>query len=151
MKVTNIQKDLKWGLKNEKKVIKDFARVFKSKYGDFTKLGLYDHFDYCAHALGDSRTSCFVEIKSRRNAHDAYDETIVPAAKIKKALILIEHKQKVYLVVSFTDGTYYVDLERASMRFDWNARTDRGAIERGHYAFLPIKQFKKIGDKDEKD
>ena len=147
MKGVNIKKDLEWGLKKEEEVIKEFKAVFKGKFGDFEKLGLYDHFDYCAHSLGNSRKSCFVEIKSRRNAHDAYDETIIPATKVKKALILIEHGQKVFLVINFTDGTYYVDLERASMRFDWNARTDRGAIERGHYAFLPVSQFKKIGDK----
>ena len=149
MRGINIKKDLDWGLKKEEEVIKSFARVYKKKFGEFKKLGLYDHFDYCAHSLDGGRKSCFVEIKSRRNAHDAYDETIVPAAKVKKALILIEHGQKVFLVVNFTDGTYYVDLERATMRFDWNARTDRGAIERGHYAFLPITQFKEI--KNEKD
>ena len=146
MKGVNIKKDLEWGLKKEEEVIKEFKAVFKGKFGDFEKLGLYDHFDYCAHSLDGGRKSCFVEIKSRRNAHDAYDETIIPATKVKKALILIEHGQKVFLVINFTDGTYYVDLERASMRFDWNARTDRGAIERGHYAFLPVIQFKKIGD-----
>ena len=149
MKGVNIKKDLDWGLKKEEEVIKEFTRVYKSKFGEFKKLGLYDHFDYCAHSLDGKRKSCFVEIKSRRNTHDKYEETIIPASKVKKALILIEHGQKVFLVVNFTDGTYYVDLERATMRFNWNARTDRGAIERGHYAFLPIKQFKRI--KDEKN
>ena len=112
----NIKTDLEWGLKKEEEVIKEFSAVYKGKFGEFKKLGLYDHFDYCAHSLDGGRKSCFVEIKSRRNAHDAYEETIIPASKVKKALILIEHGQKVFLVVNFTDGTYFVDLERAFRR-----------------------------------
>ena len=142
----SIKKDLEWGLEQETPAIKAFSGVFKrKKWSKFEKLGLYDHFDFCAHSLDDKRSSCFVEIKSRRCSYGDYEDTIVPSVKIKKALILIEHRQKVYLVINFVDGVYYVDLERAQMRFDWNARTDRGRIERAHYAFLPLEQFKKIG------
>jgi len=144
--MVSIKKDLEWGLEQEKVAIKEFSKVFKKgKWSGFIKLGLYNHFDFCAHSLDDKRKSCFVEIKSRRCDHDKYEDTLIPSVKIKKALILVEHGQKVFLVVNFTDGFYYVDLERANMRFDWNARTDRGMIERGHYAFLPLEQFKKIG------
>ena len=142
-RMVDISKDKKWGLKQEKIAIKKFKEKMGAKWNEFAPLGMYSHFDYCAHAK-KTRKCCFVEIKSRRNNHDAYDETIVPAIKIRKALALINAGHKAYLVVNFLDGIYYLDMEKASLRFDWNARRDRGALELGLYAFLGISQFKKI-------
>jgi len=141
--VVDVSKDKKWGLEQEKVAIEYFKRAVGKKWNDFQPLGLYSHFDYCAHAL-KTRKCCFVEIKSRRNNHDEYEETIVPAIKIRKALALIAEGHKAYLVVNFLDGIYYQDMEKASLRFDWNVRRDRGAFEKGLYAFLKVNQFKKI-------
>ena len=30
------------------------------------------------------------------------------------------------------------------IKFGFNARTDRGAVELNHYAFIPLEQFKKV-------
>ena len=134
----NVKKDYDWGLKKEPIVIKELSKLYKDR-PEFKKLGKYDHFDYCS---WDEDCNIFVEIKSRRNAHDAYDETIVPSIKIRKALRLVGLGHKALFVINFTDGIYYVDFEKASMRFGYNARTDRGAIELSHYAFIPVSQFK---------
>jgi len=141
--VVDVSKDKKWGLEQEKIAIKYVERAIGKKWNEFIPLGLYSHFDYCAHAK-KTRKCCFVEIKSRRNNHDEYEETIVPAIKIRKALALIAEGHKAYLVVNFLDGVYYLDMEKASLRFDWNVRRDRGTIEKGLYAFLNVSQFKKI-------
>ena len=144
--MVDVSKDKKWGLEQEKIAIAHFEKAVGKKWNEFTPLGLYSHFDYCAHAK-KTRKCCFVEIKSRRNNHDEYEETIVPAIKIRKALALIAEGHKAYLVVNFLDGVYYLDMEKASLRFDWNVRRDRGTIEKGLYAFLGINQFKKIKEK----
>ena len=85
-----------------------------------------------------------MEIKSRRNTHDAYEETIIPSNKVRKALELINKGHKAVLAIQFTDGIYYVDLENAIIRFGFNARTNRGAVELNHYAFIPVHQFERI-------
>tara|TARA_R110002020_G_scaffold141859_2_gene313690 strand:- start:18899 stop:19360 length:462 start_codon:yes stop_codon:yes gene_type:complete len=136
----NVKKDYDWGIAKEPIVIKELSKIYP-KRPEFKKLGKYDHFDYCS---WDVESNIFVEIKSRRNAHDAYDETIVPSIKIRKALRLVGLGHKALFVINFTDGIYYVDFEKASMRFGYNARTDRGAIELSHYAFIPMKQFKQL-------
>ena len=141
--MVDVSKDKKWGLEQEKIAIDIFAKKIGKKWVEFIPLGIYSHFDYCAHAK-KTRKCCFVEIKSRRNNHDTYDETIVPAIKIRKALALIAEGHKAYLVVNFLDGVYYLDMEKANLRFDWNVRRDRGTIEKGLYAFLKVKQFKEI-------
>ena len=85
---------------------------------------------------------CFVEIKSRRIAKDAYEETIVPASKVARAIELIGQGNKVFFVIAFTNGISYLDMANATVRLGFNARTDRGALELNHYAFIPLDQFK---------
>lgn len=136
----NISRDLKWGLKEEPKVMRALETIFPN-WPPFKKLGKYDHFDFCSWTKD---CCCFVEIKSRRNTHDAYEETIIPSTKIRKALELISLGHKAVLAIQFTDGIYFVDLENALIRFGFNARTDRGAVELNHYAFIPVHQFERI-------
>ena len=69
---------------------------------------------------------------------------MIPASKISKALEIIGKGNKVYIVVSFTDGIYFIDIANAMIKFGYNARTDRGAVELNHYAFIPLEQFKRV-------
>ena len=71
---------------------------------------------------------------------------MVPAVKIQKGLELIKLGHKVYLVFNFTDGIYFTKLETATVRFGFSARTDRGALELGHYAFIGINSLIQIGE-----
>tara|TARA_R110002020_G_scaffold12642_13_gene46269 strand:+ start:19140 stop:19604 length:465 start_codon:yes stop_codon:yes gene_type:complete len=136
----NVNKDLKWGLGKEQLVMRAVAQELTG-WDEFKKLDKYDSFDYCANKDG---TNCFVEIKSRRIKYGDYEETIVPASKIAKGLEIIGKGNKVYVVISFTDGIYYLNLANATVKFGYNARTDRGALELNHYAFIPLAQFKRV-------
>ena len=140
MKKVNVKKDLKWGLAKEAEVMKLVAEEITG-WPEFKKLEKYDSFDYCANKEG---TNCFVEIKCRRILYGDYEETIVPASRIAKALEIIGKGNKVYIVISFTDGIYYLDMTNATIKFGYNARTDRGAVELNHYAFIPLHQFRAV-------
>ena len=142
-------KDTKFGLKKEEEAIKCFSdNAPTGKWNEFKKMNEFNHFDYCAHPTNRKR-SAFVEIKSRRNAKNAYEDTMVPSVKIEKALNLIRLGHKVYFVFNFTDGIYFIDLEKAIVRFGKGARTDRGALELGHYAYIGVDLLTKIGEKNE--
>ena len=136
MKKVNVSKDLQWGLRKEQQVIDHIGEELGK---EFEKLGKFDHFDYLGYRNGKQ---CYVEIKSRRISKDAYEETIVPASKVSKAIELIGMGHKVFFVISFTDAICYLDMANASFKLGYNARTDRGALELNHYAFIPLKQFK---------
>ena len=147
--MVDTRKDVKYGLKKEEEAIKCFsANAPKGKWNKFKKMNEFNHFDYCAHST-DRKRSAFVEIKSRRNKKDAYEDTMVPSVKIEKALNLIRLGHKVYFVFNFTDGIYFIDLEKATVRFGKSARTDRGALELGHYAFIGVDLLTEIGEKNE--
>jgi len=139
-RMVNINKDLEWGLKREQYTMK-FVSKELSDHGKFKKLEKYDSFDYCA---WQEDKCCFIEIKSRRIGYEDYEETIVPASKIRKALKLIGLGHKAFIALNFTDGIYLLNLCNARMHFGYNARTDRGALELNHYAFIPLNQFKKL-------
>jgi len=140
----NVSKDYKWGLKQEESTMKVVSKELGT-YGEFKKMGKYKNFDYCAWS---ENKCCFVEIKSRRINYKDYEETIVPAIKIKKALKLIGMGHKAFLALNFQDGIYILDLCNAHMHFGYNARTDRGALELNHYAFIPLEQFKQLSHND---
>ena len=136
MKKVNVKKDYEWGISRETMVIKHIGDEIGQ---DFDKLGKFDHFDYLGYRNGKQ---CYVEIKSRRITKEAYEETIVPASKVAKAIELIGMGHKVFFVISFTNAICYLDMANSSFKLGYNARTDRGALELNHYAFIPLKQFK---------
>ena len=82
-KKVNVKKDYDWGIGREKMVINHIGDELGK---GFEKLGKFDHFDYLGYRNGKQ---CYVEIKSRRISKDAYEETIVPASKVAKAIELI--------------------------------------------------------------
>jgi len=138
--MVNINKDLEWGLKREQYTMKFVSREL-SQHGKFKKLGKYDSFDYCA---WHEDKCCFIEIKSRRINYGDYEETIVPASKIETAIKLIGLGHKAFIALNFKDGIYLLNLCNARMHFGYNARTDRGALELNHYAFIPLDHFKEL-------
>jgi len=66
MNRVNVKKDYDWGLKKEQEVMDHLGEELGE---NFTKLGKFDHFDYMGTR---NKKQCFVEIKSRRIAKDAY-------------------------------------------------------------------------------
>ena len=110
MKKVNVKKDYDWGIGREKMVIKHIGDEIGK---DFDKLGKFDHFDYLGYRNGKQ---CYVEIKSRRISKEAYEETIVPASKVAKAIELIGMGHKVFFVISFTNAISYLDMCNANFK-----------------------------------
>jgi len=144
----NITEDLSWGTAKEQEAMKAFeTNAPAGKWQPFTKMGKYSHFDFCAIGTSRKHKLAFAEIKSRRCKKDTYPDTIVPSVKIQKGLELLNLRHKVYVILNFEDEICFVDLQDARMKFGFNARTDRGALELGHYAFIPLDQFVTLGEK----
>ena len=58
------------------------------------------------------------------------------------AIVLLVMGNKVFFVISVTDAICYLAMANADVKLGYNARTDRGAVELNHYAFIPLHQFK---------
>ena len=149
MTKVDISKDYKWGTDLEEDAIKYFELNSKKKdWQPFEKLGKFSHFDFCALNTKKMGKLAFVEVKSRRCKRSTYDDTIMPSIKMQKALEIINNKHLAYLLLNFEDEICFVDLKVAKMHFGYNARTDRGSVELGHYAFIPLDQFTTVHKKE---
>jgi len=152
MTKVDISKDYKWGTNLEQEAIECFQLNSKDDdWKPFEKLGKFSHFDFCAVNTKKMGKLAFVEVKSRRCKRNTYDDTIMPSVKMQKALEIINNRHHAYLLLNFEDEICFVDLKTAKMHFGYNARTDRGSVELGHYAFIPLDQFKTILKKENKD
>ena len=82
--------------------------------------------------------TCYVELKSRRNTHNKYPDTMIGKNKIDYA----EKSDKdVFFCFSFTDGLFYwkynkTDIENGNVEFRLGGRNDRGKEEYKNYAFI---------------
>jgi hypothetical protein len=99
----------------------------------------YFVFDY-------SCDSCYVELKSRRNTHDKYPDTMVGKNKIDFAK---KSDRPVYFCFSFTDGLYFwkyneEDMKTGNVEFRTGGRNDRGKEEYKDYAFIKTNILEKI-------
>jgi hypothetical protein len=152
MAKVDITNDLSWGTAKEQEAMSAFeAHAPADKWQPFTKMGKYSHFDFCAIGNDRKHQLAFAEIKSRRCKRNTYPDTIVPSVKIQKGLELLNLRHKVYVILNFEDEICFVDLKDAQMRFGYNARTDRGALELGHYAFIPLDQCVALEKKEKND
>ena len=99
----------------------------------------YFVFDY-------SCDSCYVELKSRRNTHDKYPDTMVGKNKIDFAK---KSDRPVYFCFSFIDGLFFwkyndEDIKKGNVEFRTGGRNDRGKEEYKDYAFIKTKILEKI-------
>jgi len=99
----------------------------------------YNLFDY----IGED---CYIELKSRRNTHNKYPDTMVGYNKIEFANSTYKN---VVFCFAFTDGLYYYkfnkdDLTHNKLRFDIGGRCDRGKEEYKQYCYIPIELLKRI-------
>ena len=89
---------------------------------------------------------CYIELKSRRNTHNKYADTMIGYNKIEFANSTYK---SVIFCFAFTDGLYYYTFDRKD--FDNNkiivkegGRCDRGKEEYKKYCYIPIHLLKKI-------
>jgi hypothetical protein len=97
----------------------------------------------------DTANKIAVEIKTRRNRSDRYNETMVGENKYKKARKLMLKGWKVFLIIKFTDGIYFyrfpTKLEndvRIEDGVDWR----RGFEDRKKHLYIPMIHFNKLTD-----
>lgn len=131
------QNDLQFGNYKEDEILKEIQNKFSSclkKVKD-----TYFVFDYVC-------DKCYVELKSRRNSHDKYPDTMVGKNKLDFAE---KTNRPVYFCFSFTDGLYYwkynkEDITNGNIEFRIGGRNDRCKEEYKNYAFIKTKILEKI-------
>lgn len=98
--------DTKFGLAGEKAALGQLRRIFGE---GLEPTGYYDRFDFY-----DAGKNLYVELKTRRIAHDRYDTTIVPHSKLqwarrKRSKAPPGEKPRFVFAFAFTDGLYWVE------------------------------------------
>jgi hypothetical protein len=127
--------DTEFGLSKEDEYYKNFKDCFDETL--LKSINKYDLFDY----IGDE---CLIELKSRRNTHNKYPDTMIGYNKIEFAKTSCKD---IVFCFSFTDGLYYYkfdkeDLINDNLRIDEGGRNDRGRNEYKQYCYIPIKLLK---------
>jgi len=127
--------DTEFGLSKED----EYYEIFKDCFDEtlLKSINKYDLFDY----IGDE---CLIELKSRRNTHNKYPDTMIGYNKIEFAKT---SSKDIVFCFSFTDGLYYYkfdkqDLINNNLRIDEGGRNDRGRNEYKQYCYIPIKLLK---------
>ena len=105
-------------------------QFFVDTYGAKRTLGNYDLFDY------ESET-VLIELKTRRNFHNTYFDTMIGANKVEEGCRQLNKKlkQKVMFYFQFTDGLFYYELKE-----DFVLRKDY--LQGKAYYFIPIELLK---------
>jgi hypothetical protein len=136
--MNNIKKnDLNFGYLKEEEALEAIQNKFSNCLQKVKNK--YFVFDY-------SCDNCYVELKSRRNTHDKYPDTMVGKNKIDFAK---KSDRPVYFCFSFTDGLYFwkyneEDMKTGNVEFRTGGRNDRGKEEYKDYAFIKTNILEKI-------
>lgn len=122
-----IGKDLQFGLEAEDKILS----ILQNKVDiNITPTPQFHSFDYfCA------STKTYYELKTRRNKHDTYPDTMCGYNKLKFAK---EHPENKYVFLfNFTDGLFYHNWD-TNKTYDIKTagRYDRGRPELNEYFYI---------------
>jgi hypothetical protein len=121
--------DYSFGIKCENQVI----QVLKETYPDILKTAQNHPFDFIT-------GNTFFELKSRRNNHNTYPDTMIGYNKIQYAKMNPD-KNYVFLF-KFLDGLYKHDFDpQKTYSVRQGGRIDRGAPEIKDYVFIPVKEL----------
>lgn len=105
-------------------------QFFLDTYNAKKTIGKYDLFDF------ESETT-LIELKTRRNFHNTYFDTMIGANKVEEGCRQLNKKikEKVLFYFQFTDGLFYYELKE-----DFVLRRDyyRGKA----YYFIPVELLK---------
>ena len=130
--------DFSFGKTAEIKFLQTFRDYFNDQSINLTND--FDVFDY-------EGTNIFIELKTRNNTKNKYNDTMIGLNKIKKAKNLIKSNNniKIYFVFKFTDGLYYWNYDNTiELKIDKGGRTDRYKIEIKDYCYIPVNQLSEI-------
>lgn len=131
------EKDENFGKVNEANCLEQFRELFDSALKINTNK--WATFDY-------SCDGCYVELKSRRCAHNKYKDIMIGLNKIQYCSNMT---RPVYFCFSFEDGIYYwkynkEDLENGNVVIRKGGRTDRGVDETKDCAYINSAILKKV-------
>jgi hypothetical protein len=126
------QSDLTFGLSEEVKI----KNILEEKFGELIQLDKYNPFDF-------ENDNYLIELKSRRNAHNKYDTTMVNYSKLQKT----NDTEKTRLIVfNYTDGIYIWIVESDQFTLGRGGRNDRGISEYHTMAYIDIENLKPLSD-----
>ena len=99
----------------------------------------YNLFDF----IGEE---CYIELKSRRNTHNKYPDTMIGCNKIEFAMNACK---TVIFCFLFTDGLFYYkfnkdDIINNKLRIRTGGRCDRNVNEYKDYCYIPISLLTKL-------
>ena len=129
--------DIEFGLLKEN----EYYEILKDKFDNTLEKtnNKFCLFDY----IGENY---YIELKSRRNTHNKYHDTMVGYNKIHFAM---NTNKIIIFCFAFTDGLYYYQFEnndvmQHKLRFDYGGRNDRGVKEYKDYCYIPIELLVKL-------
>jgi hypothetical protein len=125
--MVNISTDLQFGLEAEDKVLTILQNKVDIK---IIKTPLFHAFDYwCA------STNTYYELKTRRNKHDTYADTMCGYNKLQYAK---DHPENKYVFLfNFTDGLFKHDYDCDKLySVKIGGRCDRGRAELKEYFYI---------------
>jgi hypothetical protein len=133
----NISTDLKFGLEAEDKILS----ILQNKVDiNITPTPQFHSFDYfCA------STKTYYELKTRRNKHDTYPDTMCGYNKLKFAK---EHPENKYVFLfNFTEGLFKHDYDCDKLySVKIGGRYDRGRAELNEYFYINKNDLAKFED-----
>ena len=99
----------------------------------------YNLFDF----IGEE---CYIELKSRRNTHNKYPDTMIGCNKIEFAM---NTYKTIIFCFLFTDGLFYYkfdkdDIINKKLRIRTGGRCDRNVNEYKDYCYIPITLLTKL-------
>jgi len=122
-----MEKDLAWGLSNEKLLKTSIEKVT----GPLKHTADYHVFDYY-------NNTCYVELKSRNCQAKHYDTTMIGMNKINKCK---EPTKDYYFFFKFDDGLFYWKYQVNDFDIKIGGRYDRGRPELNKYMYIPITEL----------
>ena len=136
--ITRLRVDLSVGIASEV----NHLNILKTFFNDGTLERTKDKFEF--DYIG---VDILIELKTRTNSKDKYEDTMIGSNKIKKAKKLMKENTKlvVYFVFAFTDGLYYWKYDPLfNLKTQIGGRNDRGRPEMKLYAYIPVVELKPI-------
>lgn len=107
-------------------------QFFLDNYNAKRTLGKYDLFDF------ESPTT-LIELKTRRNFHNTYFDTMIGANKVEEGVKQLHKKlkERVLFFFQFNDGLFYYELKE-----DFVLRRDY--LKGKAYYFIPVELLKQV-------
>jgi hypothetical protein len=132
-----VQDDLNYGYTNENEILSLLNSTFSDTFRHTRELyGEYWNYDF------EGNSGKKIEMKSRRNKHDTFAETIIPVHKCKN-----KNSPNIF-IFQFTDGIYYIEYDSNKFDNDYEIKNivskRKDKYENKPHYFIPVSDLIKI-------